>query len=117
MTNIQASPEQIDRCRNLVSNIGRVSAHQILPKDVEAIEHAKEHEEEDRKQKGTSNVTFDEEVGGERGRQRGVEHLADELDRLGKAKLDGRETLDELWGELKEILSSEPTLETLLAVL
>lgn len=100
-----------------MSNIGRVSAHQILPKDIEAIEHAKEHEEEDRKQKSTSNVTFEEELGGERGRQRGVEQLADELDRLGKAKLDGRETLDELWGELKEILTREPTLESLLAVL
>ncbi|TIB81278.1 NAD(P)-binding protein [Wallemia mellicola] len=117
LTNIQASPEQLERCRSLVSNIGRVSAHQILPKDIEAIEHAKEHEEEDRKQKSTSNVTFEEELGGERGRQRGVEQLADELDRLGKAKLDGRETLDELWGELKEILSREPTLESLLAVL
>lgn len=119
LTNIQAESGLMERARTLVSSVGRVSAQQILPKDIEAIEHAREHEEEERKQtdKHRSNVSFQEEIGGERGRQRDVQGLADELDRLGKESLDGRTLVDGLWSELKGILREEPSLRGLLDVL
>ncbi|TIA93203.1 hypothetical protein E3P99_00333 [Wallemia hederae] len=86
----QENEELVERARRLVGTIGRISALHFLPKDQEAIVHAREHEEESKKSssKDTSNVSFNEEMGGENGRLRDVQALTDELDGLGRETVD-----------------------------
>lgn len=105
----------IENCRSLVSKISRITPSHILPKDMEAIEHAKEHEQLERQEKDKfrSNVTFNEELGGESGRLRDVNNLAAQLDIMGQKPLEGRDILNDLWNELKYIMDQIDELKSL----